>query len=132
MKFIIISLKLIFLFFLSLSSQALSEVLNKIQISGNDRISDETIKMFISTDIYDDINDVKLNNILKDLYKTDFFKDVTVKFENQTLTIKVLENPIIENISYKGVSSNRILQIIKEGTLIKQRSSYNESTIKKD
>ena len=108
MKFIIISLKLIFLFFLSLSSHALSEILNKIQISGNDRISDETIKMFISTDIYDDINDVKLNNILKDLYKTDFFKDVTVKFENQTLTIKVLENPIIENISYKGVSSNRI------------------------
>ena len=132
MKFIIISLKLIFLFFLPLSSQALSEILNKIQISGNNRISDETIKMFISTDIYDDINDVKLNNILKDLYKTDFFKDVTVKFENQTLTIKVLENPIIENISYKGVSSNRILQIIKEGTLIKQRSSYNESTIKKE
>ena len=132
MKFIIISLKLIFLFFLSFSSHALSEILNKIQISGNDRISDETIKMFISTDIYDDINDVKLNNILKDLYKTDFFKDVTVKFENQTLTIKVLENPIIQNISYKGINSNRILQIIKEGTLIKQRSSYNESTIKKE
>jgi len=132
MKFIIISLKLIFLFFLSLSSHALSEILNKIQISGNDRISDETIKMFISTDIYDDINDVKLNNILKDLYKTDFFKDVTVKFENQTLTIKVLENPIIQNISYKGINSNRILQIIKEETLIKQRSSYNESTIKKE
>jgi outer membrane protein insertion porin family len=48
------------------------------------------------------------------------------------LLIKVLENPIIENISYNGIKSNRILEIIKQGTLIKQRSSYNESLIKKE
>ena len=132
MKFIKILFKSICLFFLFFSSFAFSDVLDKIQITGNDRISDETIKLFISVEVNDEINDVKLNNVLKDLYQTDFFKDISVKFENQILSIKVLENPIIENIFYNGIKSNRILEIIKQETLIKERSSYSKITIKKE
>ena len=132
MKSIKIFFKSFFLIFLFLSTHAFSEILNKIEINGNDRISDETIKLFTSVNVNDEINDNKLNNILKNLYETNFFKDVSVKFENQTLSINVIENPIIENIFYKGVKSNRILEIIKQGTLIKQRSSFNQSMIKKE
>ena len=120
---------LILLFF---SNNALSDTVNKIDIIGNDRISDETIKLFISIDTDDQINEDKLNKILKDLYETNFFKDVSIKFENQILFIDVKENPIIENIIYKGVKSKRILDIIKDGTLIKSRSSYNETIIRKE
>ena len=132
MKFIKVLFKSFFLILFFLSSYGLSDTLNKIVIIGNDRISDETIKLFISTNINDEIYDVKLNNILKDLYETNFFKDINVKFDNQTLSISVLENPIIENISYNGIKSDRILEIIKQGTLIKQRSSYNENVINKE
>ena len=107
-------------------------VLNKIEIIGNDRISDETVKLFISVDINDEIDNFKLNKILKELYETDYFKDVSIKFDNQILTIIIQENPIIENIYYNGIKSNRILEIIKKGTLIKQRSSYNENNIKRE
>ena len=124
--------KSIFIILLFLSSKAFSDTLNKIEIIGNDRISDETIKLFISVDIKDEINEVILNKIVKDLYYTSFFKDISVKFDNQILSINVLENPIIENISYKGIKSNRILELIKDGTTIKQRSSYNENIIKND
>ena len=132
MKLITTLFKSFFLILLFLSSHAFSNSLNKIEIIGNDRISDETIKLFISTDINDEINDVKLNEILKDLYDTNFFKDISLNFKDQILTIKVQENPIIENISYNGVKSEKILDTIKQGTLIKQRSSYNESIIKKE
>ena len=132
MKLITILFKSFFLILLFLSSHAFSNSLNKIEIIGNDRISDETIKLFISTDINDEINDVKLNEILKDLYDTNFFKDISLNFKDQILTIKVQENPIIENISYNGVKSEKTLDTIKQGTLIKQRSSYNESIIKKE
>ena len=132
MKFIKILFKSIFLIFLFFSSFAFSNTLDKIQITGNDRISDETIKLFISVEVNEEINDVRLNNILKDLYETGFFKDISVKFQNQILSIKVLENPIIENIFYNGVKSSRILEIIKQGTLIKERSSYNKITFKKE
>ena len=132
MKYIKVLFKSFFLILFFFSSYGLSESLNKIVIIGNDRISDETIKLFISTNINEEIDDVKLNNILKDLYETNFFKDISVKFDNQTLSIIVLENPIIENIFYNGIKSDRILEIIKQGTLIKQRSSYNESVINKE
>jgi len=111
---------------------AFSESVNKITIVGNDRISDETIKLFISVDIKDEINETKLNKILKDLYETEFFKNIKIKFDNQILTINVKENPIIEDIIYSGIKSNRILEILKQESLIKQRSSYNENKIKKE
>ena len=55
-----------------------------------------------------------LNKILKDLYETEFFKDISVKFDNQILSIIVQENPIIEKIIYNGIKSNRILEIINK------------------
>ena len=127
MKSFTILFKSFFLFFLFLTCNAVSDTLNKIEIFGNDRISDETIKLFIQVDIKDEINDVKLNDILKDLYETDFFKDISVKFENQILFINVIENSIIENIFYNGIKSNKILEIIKQESSIKERSSYNEN-----
>ena len=132
MKSFINLFKLFFLIWLLISGKALSAAVNKIEIIGNDRIADETIKMFISVDIKDEINDEKLNKILKDLYETEFFKDISVKFDNQILSIIVQENPIIEKIIYNGIKSSRILEIIKQDTLIKQRSSFNENSLKKE
>ena len=132
MKGVTILLKSFFIIFLFLSSKAFSDTVNKIEIIGNDRISDETIKLFISVNIKDEINEVKLNNIVKDLYDTDFFKDISVNFDNKILSIKVLENPIIENIYYKGITKKSILEIIKNETSVKSRSSFKESIIKKE
>ena len=132
MKPITALFKLVFFISIFFSTYAFSETLSKIEIIGNDRISDETIKLFISVDIKDEINDSKLNKILKDLYETDFFKNISLKFDNQILLINVQENPIIENISYQGIKSKKILELLKQVTLIKQRSSYIESAIKKD
>ena len=125
-------LKLVFFILIFLSSYAFSSNLEKIRIIGNERISDETIKLFIDVNVNDIINDNKLNNILKDLYETNFFKDININFNNQILIINVEENPIIENIFYKGIKSNRILDFIKNETSIKQRSSYNESLLKNE
>ena len=132
MKLITIFFKTFLLIMFLFLNHAFSNSLNKIEIIGNDRISDETIKLFINVDIKDEINDDKLNKILKDLYSTDFFKDINLNFDNQILFIKVVENPIIENIFYNGIKSNRILDIIKENTSVKARSSYKESVLKKE
>jgi len=132
MKLITIFFKTFLLIMFLFLNHAFSNSLNKIEIIGNDRISDETIKLFINVDIKDEINDDKLNKILKDLYSTDFFKDINLNFDNQILFIKVVENPIIENIFYNGIKSNKILDIIKENTSVKARSSYKESVLKKE
>ena len=127
----------IFIFFNSLifillfcSNNALSNTLERIDIIGNDRISDETIKLFINVKVNDEIDNDKLNDILKDLYETDFFSDVSVSLKNQILAINVLENPIIENIVYEGVKNKKTLEIISENATVKSRSSFNENAIK--
>ena len=53
--------KIFFLIYILLTVNAFSKTLNKIEVSGNDRISDETIKLFISVNINDEINEDKLN-----------------------------------------------------------------------
>lgn len=115
-----------------LSSKAISNTIDKIEITGNDRITDETIRLFISVSKNDEINDIELNNILNDLYETNFFKNIVVNFKDQILLINVEENPIIENVNYNGIKSNRILDLIKQDTFIKSRSSFNENLLKKE
>ena len=47
MNSVVTFLKFVFIIWFLLSSKAISNTLSKIEIIGNDRISDETIKLFI-------------------------------------------------------------------------------------
>ena len=110
-------------------NQSLSEIVNKIVVTGNERISEKTIKLFSEVSLNDNLNENNLNDILKNLYQTNFFKDVSVKFNENILLIDVEENPIIEKIKYEGIKTNKVLNAIKEEALIKDRSSYSENLI---
>ena len=114
----------------TLINYSLADTVKKIQIDGNKRVSNETIKLFSDVKINDTLDDEKLNIILKKLYETNFFKNINLSFKNNILAIKVAENPIIENLDYKGIKSQRILNIIKENRLLKSRSSYTENILK--
>ena len=122
----------LFFFILILSSGSRAEVIDKIDIDGNQRISKETIKMFTGVSIKDNLSDRDLNKILKKLYNTNFFDLVTIKIVNNVLVIEVKENPIIQNIKYDGIKSSEILQNLKKNVLLKSRSSFNEVLLDKD
>ena len=109
-----------------------AEVLKKFKITGNERISNDTIELFSGVTINENINKIKLNQILKDLYDTDFFKNIKINFEENTLYIELIENPIIENINYNGIKANKILDAIKENALTKSRYSFNDLVLKKE
>ena len=127
-KLITINFLLFSFFFLPV----LGDVIKKIEITGNERISDSTIEMFSSTSINDDLNSKTLNQIIKNLYDSNFFKDISVNFSNNTLFINVLENPIIQNVTYEGIKSNRIKDEILKDINLRSKSSYNEIILKKD
>ena len=79
----------IFFNFFNLTSKA--DILKKIEINGNDRIPYETIQMFADISIDQNLKDDDINNILKNLYNTNFFKDIQIAYENQILIIDVIE-----------------------------------------
>ena len=92
------------LFLLSfIYSTCFAEKINNIEITGNKRISDETIKILGEISLDSQFNNSKLNKVLKNLYETNFFNDIQISIENKTLIIKLSENPIIENISYNSI-----------------------------
>ena len=101
------------IFFVSIFnfSSTADDLIKKIEINGNQRISDETIKLFSEIELNDNFEREKLNKVLKNLYDTNFFSNVSVSFKNNILYLNVVENPIIENIDYKGIKKKKIIRI---------------------
>ena len=123
---------LVIFFYLMFTSFPRAEIVTKIDIVGNKRISSETIKMFAGVSLNDDLSENDLNIILKKLYDTNFFDLVSVKISNKGLFIKVKENPIIQNIDFRGIKALKILEGLKKNTTLKSRSSFNEVLLEKD
>ena len=103
-----------------------SEIVKNIEILGNERVSNETILMFSDVNINDDLTENRINSILKSLYETNFFKDVSVSFNSSKLSITVIENPIIQSITYNGIKSTTLKEKMLKNVKLKSRSSYNE------
>ena len=123
---------LILTFLIFVPKFSYSEIIKKIEISGNERISSETIKMFTKKNIGENINDKDLNEILKRIYDSTFFEDVKVSIKENTLIIVVLENPLVENVEIKGPKAKKIVEELKKNLQVKARTSYNEILFLKD
>ena len=106
-----------------------SEILQKIEISGNDRVNSETIKLFANIKLGEELSDDRLNKILKDLYDTNFFKDIDVQFLNNTLILNVIENPIITSVNISGIKNKNFESSLKDQIEIKEGNSFNKFLI---
>ena len=113
-------------------AKSYSETVKSIVLDGNYRISEETILMFADVKIGDDLTASEINDILKNIYESEFFNNVSVDFDKNVLKITVEELPVIQNIIYEGIKANRIKDVVFKGLKLKQRSSYNEVLLKDD
>ena len=120
-KVILLSFILNFIFL----SFSYSEIIKKIQISGNTRISDETVLMFSKINVGENFKTSMLNELLRNLYDSNFFSDVSVKFNDNIILINVEEAPLIKDIKISGVKADKFKKLIKESLLLKSRGSFN-------
>tara|TARA_B100000989_G_scaffold128297_1_gene95262 strand:+ start:969 stop:3212 length:2244 start_codon:yes stop_codon:yes gene_type:complete len=109
-----------------------AEVLNKFDISGNIRISDETVIIFSELKVNEEVSKSKLDQVIKNLYKTNFFKNISLNFENNTLFIKVEENPIIENLEITGIKKQSLVEFIKNKIKLAEMKSFDEELLSSD
>ena len=110
-------------FSLSISN---SEIIKQINIEGNNRISEEIILMFSGIELGQDIKNSDINKIIKDLFETKFFENVSVTLKNNTISIKVNEAPLIDKVIISGIKAKKNEKIIRDNLLLKSRSSFNE------
>ena len=123
---------LISLCFVLLISSANAAVINKVLVNNNERISKETIITYGQIDIGKSYTEKDLNKILNNLYNTDFFNNISLKLDGDTLIINVDENKIIQSVVIKGVESNRIKDSILKNLYSKDKAPFLMKKIKSD
>ena len=100
--------------FLSTWSNLFAETISKINIKGNNRISSETIKIYGNLKNNRDYTESDLNEILRNLYQTDFFEDVNVEIQNNILNVVVKEYPFINQLIIFGEKTENYKKQIKK------------------
>ena len=115
-----------------------AEVVKSIEITGNSRVSDETIKLYGDIKLNKNYQESDLNQILNNLYETEFFQDVKVEISKGVLKINLEEHLVINELIILGEPSNkykkeinRIIKLKKQESFIKNYLSEDVAKIKK-
>ena len=117
------------LFFFILTTISFAEI-KKVNIVGNSRVNSNTIETLVDKKITN-VDSIFINNLTKKIYDTEFFSDVKISFNQDTLTITVVENPIVNFFYINGVKDSDLDQINKIITL-KENSIFSTSKLKKN
>src|SRR5438045_1651777 len=85
--------------FFTLSAYAAGGI-RDIKVEGNQRIETATVLSYIDLQKGDPFDQALLDRALKNLYATGLFADVSIHQEGPDLLVKVVENPIINEIRF--------------------------------
>ena len=121
-----------FILFILLTGLVKAEEFNNILINGNERVSEETIIVFSDLSNKSFLDENSINDVLKKLYDSGFFKNVTIIIENKNLIIDAEENPIIQTVFIEGIKKKQLEESLYNVLTLKNRSSFNSFSVKKD
>ena len=119
------------LFFFTIKNSYASQI-KDFKISGNERITNETIVLFSGYKINDTIDETSINQMIKNLYETSFFKNISIKFNDNIIYIDVIENPLVQSIVFNGLKRESLETSLREIILLKEKSSFLENRVKGD
>ena len=125
-------LSYVFIFFVLSFKLVFSEIISKIEINGNTRLTEESIIVFGDIKLNSNFDDQELDLILKKLYKTNFFSNIDLLIKDQTLFINVKENPVIQKTEFVGVPNKSIRKELKNLISMKDKSPFVKNSAKND
>ena len=102
------------LFLTFIGGNSYSEVIKKIEIKGNERISSETILIFGDVAIGKNYEISDINNLIKKLYDTTYFSDISVELKNNKLVIESKKVNRFHNNIFR-------LPILHPGLIVKKK-----------
>ena len=121
--------RFIIIFFLILTNSLFAEI-KKVTVIGNVRVNSSTIESLVDKKIAN-VDSIYINNLTKKIYDTDFFSDVKISFNQDVLSINVVENPIVNFFYINGIKDTDLDQVNKIITL-KENSIFSSAKLKKD
>jgi len=90
------------LFLLALSCNASAFVVSAVRIEGLQRVSVGTVFASIPVNVGDELGDVEVRQLIRNLFQTGSFEDVQVGRDGSVLVITLSERPAIDSIVIEG------------------------------
>ena len=119
-------------FFFFFNSHLNAEVVKKVKVNGNSRITLETILVYGGIKVGNNYESEDINFLIKKLYETKFFSNISVELINGNLNILVQENPIINNITFNGENTKKYKETLLKLFTLREKSSFMKTYIKSD
>jgi outer membrane protein insertion porin family len=108
-----------------------SGVVQRIVVSGNERIETETIMAYLPIQVGDTVGAAQIDSAIKTLFKTDLFADVRVELRGGDLVVNVVENPIINQVVFEG-NSNIKDDKLRDEVQVRPRGIYTKAKVEAD
>ncbi len=93
---------ILFCVLVAISNSAWADVIRRIEVEGAQRIEEKTILSYLTVKTGDEFNASSIDSSLKSLYATGLFADVQMAQDVRTLRVKVVENPIVNQVAFEG------------------------------
>ena len=123
---------LISLLFLTFFISAKAEIINDVKLENNIRVSKQSIISFGNIKLGTDYTETDINQILLDLYETNFFSDIKLKVVNNILIIRIKEKKIIQTVLIEGVKSKENTKKILKNLALKDKSPFDKFNAEQD
>lgn len=114
------------------ASPAETGTVNRILVEGNQRIDQTTVLSYLPIQPGDTIDPVILDVAIRTLTRTQLFADVQIGLqENGDLVVRIVENPIINQVVFEGNSAISEDKLTEEVT-IGPRGIYTRARVQED
>jgi len=133
MKKIILIFILFMLGFVTNANAASSFVVKKITIQGLQRISEDTVISYLPIHVGQRITSAEDAEIIRSLYDTGFFDNITLSRQDDTLIIQVVERPTIGQLKISGnnvIPKDKLLDVMRSVNIAEGRP-YDRATLDK-
>jgi outer membrane protein insertion porin family len=112
-------------------AQAQTGVVQRIVVQGNERIEQGTVLSYLPIQPGDTVDPQRLDLALKTLARTELFADVKIEMQGGDLIVKVVENPIINQVVFEGNSSLKEDKL-KDEVQIRPRGIFTRAKVQAD
>ncbi len=116
---------------LSPAHAVIGEPIEFVRVEGTQRVEDETVRAYIL--IREGVKDEAelVDRSVKTLFSSGLFADVTIRREGKGLVVSVVENPIVNRVSFEGNSAINDDNLSKEAGL-SARQIYTRAKVQDD